>query len=66
MERFAIFHEGLLGKWPWRLNCEMNKWWRKLVSARHGEVRGCGPHWKFACGMGWGFGRALKEGGISL
>lgn len=66
MKTFAIFNEGLLGKWPWRFNCERNRWWRKVVSARHGEVRGRGTHWKFACRMRWGFGRVSKEAGKSF
>lgn len=65
-EDVCYFHEGLLGKWPWRFNCERNIWWRKVVSARRGEVRGRGTHWKFACRMRWGFGRVSKEAGKSF
>ncbi|XP_059428544.1 uncharacterized protein LOC132162314 [Corylus avellana] len=62
-----MFNRALIGKWLWRFADESGVWWKKVVEAKYGAVRGGGVLASDPILMVWGYGNPLVGNGcVSL
>ena len=62
IRNLLVFNRALLGKWLWRYGVERDAWWRVVVEAKYGSLRGGWCSFEPRGAYGVGFWKNIRKG----